>query len=98
MLQEDEQFIVSRYLAHQPLNPTSSQRAVVIWQSLVQQLGDPASGLRLLSECARANLEHFKRGEPLVGHLFPYLTAHEAHSEGLRFHESHGLFETPEKK
>ncbi len=97
LLEDDEQFIVSRYLAHQPLNPESSQRAVTIWQSLVTRLADPATGLRLLAENAQANLERFQHGTPLVGHLFPYLTAQEAHHLGLKFHESHGLFETPKQ-
>lgn len=95
MLTENEQFIVSRYLAHQPLNATSAQQAVEIWQRLTAQLSDPINGLRLLAESARANLERYKKGEPLVGHLFPYLTDQEAHHLGLKFHESHGLFETP---
>lgn len=98
MLNEDEQFIVSRYLAHQPLNAASTQRAIKVWQSLAQRLSDPAAGLHLLDEVAQANLEHYKKGEPLVGHLFPYMTAHNAHHQGLKFHESHGLFETPEQK
>lgn len=96
LLQEDEQFLVSRYLSHQPLRTTESQRAMQIWQTLVQKLGDPAAGLRLLDENAQANLQRFRHGEPLVGHLFPYLTAEEAKQLGLSFHESHGLFETPQ--
>jgi phosphatidylserine/phosphatidylglycerophosphate/cardiolipin synthase-like enzyme len=98
LLKEDEQFIVSRYLAHQPQSTSASQRAVEIWQRLAHQLSDPATGLRLLAENAQANLQRFKNGEPLVGHLFPYTTTQEAHHLGLKFHESHGLFETPEQK
>jgi phosphatidylserine/phosphatidylglycerophosphate/cardiolipin synthase-like enzyme len=96
LLQEDEQFLVSRYLSHQPLRATDSQRAMEIWQRLLQRLNDPMAGLRLLDECAQANLRRFRNGEPLVGHLFPYLTAEEAKQLGLSFHESHGLFETPQ--
>jgi phosphatidylserine/phosphatidylglycerophosphate/cardiolipin synthase-like enzyme len=95
LIHEDEQFIISRYLGHQPLSPANSQRAMEIWQNLVATLDNPASGLRLLSENAQANLQHFLNGEPLVGHLFPYLTEGEAKQLGLNFHESHGLFETP---
>ena len=95
LMHEDDQFLISRYLAHQALSPANSQRVVEIWQNLVEKLNNPASGLRLLSENAQANLQHFLNGEPLVGHLFPYLTAEEAKQLGLKFHESHGLFETP---
>jgi phosphatidylserine/phosphatidylglycerophosphate/cardiolipin synthase-like enzyme len=98
LIAEDEQFIVSRYLSHQPLRPADSQRAVEIWGKLVQKLDDPASGLRLLSESAQANLQHFRNSEPLEGHLFPYMTEAEAHHLDLSFHESHGLFETPQEK
>lgn len=96
LIKEDEQFIVSRYLAHQPLRPADSQRAQAIWQNLAQKLDNPASGLHLFSESAQANLQHFRNGEPLVGHLFPYLTAEEVNQLGLNFHESHGLLETPQ--
>lgn len=98
LIEEAEQFIVSRYLSHQSLRPADSQRAVEVWQKLVEKLDNPASGLHLLSEAAQANLQRFRNGEPLVGHLFPYLTAEEAHQLGLNFHESHGLFETPQEK
>ncbi|HEX7733448.1 MAG TPA: phospholipase D family protein [Ktedonobacteraceae bacterium] len=98
LIEEDEQFIISRYLSHQFLRPADSQLAVEIWQKLVEKLDNPASGLHLLSECAQANLQRFRDGQPLVGHLFPYLTAAEAHQLGLSFHESHGLFETPQEK
>lgn len=95
LVNEDEQFIVSRYLSHQPLRPPDSERAMEIWRHLSQKLGDPTAGAQLLHESARANFQRFKNGEPLVGHLFPYLTAEEAHHLNVSFHESHGLFETP---
>ncbi len=98
LIEEDEQFIVSRHLSHQPLQSADSQLAVEIWEKLVQKLDNPASGLHLLSENAQANLQHFRNGEALSGHLFPYLTAEEARHLGLSFHESHGLFETPQEK
>jgi phosphatidylserine/phosphatidylglycerophosphate/cardiolipin synthase-like enzyme len=98
LIHEDEQFLISRYLGHQPLSPTNSQRAMETWQKLLSELDNPASGLRLLSENAHANLQHFLNGEPLVGHLFPYLTTSEAKQLGLPLHESHGLFETPSEK
>lgn len=98
LLNEEEQFIVSRYLSHQPQRADNTQRAMAIWQELLQKLGNPAAGLRIFAESAQANLQRFQHGEQLVGHLFPYFTAAEAKQLDLPFHESHGLFETPEKK
>lgn len=97
LIEEDEQFILSRYFSHQPLRPADSQLAQELWQKLVQQLDNPLGGLHLFSENAQANLQHFLKGEPLQGHLFPYVTAAEAKHLGLNFHESHGLFETPQE-
>lgn len=96
LLNEDEQFIVSRYLGRQPQHVTVKQHAQTTWQDLTHKLSDPATGIRMLTENAQSNLQRFKNGEPLVGHLFPYLTAEDAHHLGLNFHESHGLFETPQ--
>lgn len=96
LLTSDEQFMVSRYLSRQPQHTAANQRAQVLWQKLTNRLSNPATGVRMLSENAQANLQRFKNGEPLMGHLFPYFTAEEARQLGLKFHESHGLFETPE--
>lgn len=98
LLQEEEHFIVSRYLSKQSQHAAANQHAQALWQDLMAKLSDPATGMRLLYERAQANLQHFKRGEPLTGHLFPYVTAAEAHHLGLQLHESHGLFETPENE
>lgn len=98
LLDEDELFLVSRYLSHQPQHPDTTQQALTLWQDLVRRLGDPDAGVRLFAERARANLRRFQNGEPLVGHLFPYLTPAEAAKLDLPLHESHGLFETPENE
>lgn len=96
LLNEDEQFIVSRYVSRWPQHPSANQRAQVLWEDLTHRLGEPAAGMRAFIECAQANLQHFRNGEPLVGHLFPYLTVPEAHQLGIPLHESHGVFETPQ--
>lgn len=96
MLNEEEQFIVSRYLGRQPQYEAANSRARDIWQRLTEQLGDFATGLRLLKESAQTNLERYRNGELLTGHLFPYLTHEEARHIDLKFHESHGLFENPD--
>lgn len=97
LLNEDEQFIVSRYISRWPQHASANQRAQVLWEDLTRRLGEPAAGMRAFIECAQANLQHFRNGEPLVGHLFPYLTVPEAHQLGIPLHESHGVFETPQE-
>ncbi|MGH2507382.1 MAG: phospholipase D family protein [Ktedonobacteraceae bacterium] len=97
LLNDDEQFIISRYLNRQPQHAAINQRAQTLWQEITHKLSNPAIGMRMFVEKAQANLQHFKNGEPLNSHLFPYVTAEEAHRLGLKFHESHGLFETPEQ-
>ena len=96
LLNEEEQFIISRYLGHQPQYDSANARARKIWQRLTEQLGDLTTGIHLLAENARDNLERYRNGKPLVGYSFPYLTHKEAHNIGLKFHESHGLFENPD--
>lgn len=96
LLNEEEQFIVSRYLGHQPQYAAENARAREIWQHLTELLDDPIAGSRLLIENAQANLQRYRDGRPLAGHLFPYLTHEDAHHMGLKFHESHGLFEDPD--
>lgn len=95
LLDEDELFIVSRYLCHQPQQANKTQQALALWQDMRQKLSEPAAGLRLFAASASANLQRFQHGEPLVGHLFPYVSPGQAERLGLNLHESHGLFETP---
>lgn len=98
LFNEDDQFFIGRYLSGQPQRADLNQRAQELWQAIEARLSDPALCVQLFQERAQANLHHFKRGEPLEGRLFPYLTEQDAHSLGLRFHESHGLFESPENE
>jgi len=44
-------------------------------------------------ERAQDNLCRYKAGQPLLGHLLPYLTAQEARQHGLPFREEHGWIE-----
>jgi phosphatidylserine/phosphatidylglycerophosphate/cardiolipin synthase-like enzyme len=92
---DEEHLQLSRHLTQQHLVPGSS--SLELWDRLVEQLDDPLGSLPLLVKCAAENLAHFRASEPLVGHIFPYLTGPEAKHLRLRFHESHGLFETPVK-
>ena len=69
--------------------------AAALLQQLQETLGDPLVGLQLMIERAQDNLRRFKAKQPLVGHLFPYVTGEEAKQQGLNFHEEHGWVEVP---
>ncbi len=46
-----------------------------------------------MDKCAQENLQHYKAGQPLAGHLLPYLLKDEALKHGLNFREDHGWLE-----
>jgi phosphatidylserine/phosphatidylglycerophosphate/cardiolipin synthase-like enzyme len=68
-------------LWNEHLQPTAADRT---------SLDDPRAGLAAMRASAQANLARVQRGEPLVGHLLPYVAADEAHQLGLRFSPEHG--------
>lgn len=57
-------------------------------------LNDPITGLKLLRERARANFERVRRGEPLLGHLLPYITHHEAREWSITHHREQGWLDS----
>ena len=59
-------------------------------------LEEPQAGLKALGASAQANLDHVRRGEPLAGHMLPYVTAEEASSLGLPFSPEHGWLDNLE--
>lgn len=93
LIHDDDLLILSHFLGGQPLHPQKRARAEQVLPYLQQLLGNPEDGLRLMRERAQENLQHFKAGELLVGHLLPYLTAQEATRYGLNFREEHGWIE-----
>ena len=93
MFDEDDLFIVARHIGHQYQRQSTDERAKEIWQTLRERLGDPLVGLQMMVERAQENLQRFKAGQPLVGHLLPYLSAEEAKAQGLKFSEEHGWIE-----
>lgn len=95
LVNDNDQFALSRYLGHQHQSPEESARALRLCQYLQETLGNPLVGLRLMSERAWDNLRRYKAKEPLVGHLLPYLTGDEATQQGLNFREAHGWLEEP---
>jgi phosphatidylserine/phosphatidylglycerophosphate/cardiolipin synthase-like enzyme len=56
-------------------------------------LEDPLVGFALLERRARENLEHLLRGEPLKGHLLPYLLGEEAKQCGLSVDRARGVLD-----
>ncbi len=56
-------------------------------------LEDPLVGFALLERRARENLEHLLRGEPLKGHLLPYLLGEEAEHCGLSVDRARGVLD-----
>jgi len=96
LITEDSMLAVSRHLGHQRQSRSLDDQATQLLRLLQDLLGDPAEGLRLMIKCAEENLDRFKAGQPLVGHLLPYLTADEARQEGLSVDEQQGWIERSE--
>jgi len=93
LVQDQDLFVLSRFFGRQYLSPDEQERAVYIHDFLEERLGNPATALRLMHDCAWANLQRYKDNQPLVGHLLPYLSAEEATQQGLNFREEHGWLE-----
>ena len=69
------------------LQPASAERAT---------LEMPSAGLAAMRASAQANLERVRRGEPLVGHMLPYVADEEAQRLGLPFSPEHGWLDNLE--
>ncbi len=93
LLSEEDLLGVTAYLGQHAQRQEDEVRAKQVYHSLQEKLGDPLAGLSLMSERAQDNLCRYKAGQPLVGHLLPYLTAQEARQHGLRFREEQGWIE-----
>ena len=92
LLREDDFFSLELYLRQQHQIP-DDKRSTQLLQHLRESIGDPHTGLRLMTDCAQDNMQRYKTNLPLIGHLLPYLTANEATQEGLPFREEHGWIE-----
>jgi phosphatidylserine/phosphatidylglycerophosphate/cardiolipin synthase-like enzyme len=93
LLGDEELFILSRFLGRQYLSSAEQQRATDILKYLEQSLGNPQWAMQMMHERAWANLQRYKDGQSLVGHLLPYLTAEEAVAQGVNFREEVGWIE-----
>ena len=69
------------------------------WLSLTTsggQLEEPHAGLTALWASAQSNIDRVRRGEPLAGHVLPYVVAEEAKSLRLPFSPEHGWLDNLE--
>ena len=69
------------------LQPSESEQAT---------LADPLAGLAALDASAQANQERVRRGEPLTGHMLPYITADDAGQLEASFSPEHGWLDNLE--
>jgi hypothetical protein len=65
-----------------------------LWRELESQLGDPLSGLALFVKQAKENLLAVKAGQPLVGHLLPYIPHDRAQDYEVEVHAVNGWLDT----
>jgi phosphatidylserine/phosphatidylglycerophosphate/cardiolipin synthase-like enzyme len=61
--------------------------------ALTARLADPEPGMRELARLADENLGHLREGEPLTGHLLPYLRAADGPAYGLNVERHRGLLD-----
>ncbi len=61
--------------------------------ALAASLADPETGMRELARLADKNLSHLRNGEPLSGHLLPYLRAADGPEYGLTVERHRGLLD-----
>jgi len=72
------------------------------WRNIQSQLADPFSGLALLVKQARENFLAIKAGQPLQGHLLPYIRHDQAQEFEIEVNAVSGWLDTlssiPEEK
>jgi phosphatidylserine/phosphatidylglycerophosphate/cardiolipin synthase-like enzyme len=71
-----------------------SEELGAIWKELESQLGDPLKGLALFAERAKENLLSIKAGQPIVGHLLPYIPHDRAQDYEVNVHAVNGWLDT----
>ena len=62
----------------------------ILWERLESQLSDPLSGLAMVVQQAKRNLSAIKAGQPLQGHLLPYILNDQAQDYGINVHAVNG--------
>jgi len=80
-----------------PSSPATEQitgELGLLWEKLESQLRDPFSGLTLMAKQAKRNLSAIKAGQPLLGHLLPYIPYDRAQDYGISVHAVNGWIDT----
>lgn len=62
----------------------------MLWEKLESQLSNPFNGLALLAQQAKRNLSAITAGQPLQGHLLPYIPYDRAEVYGISVHAVNG--------
>ncbi|HTI15489.1 MAG TPA: phospholipase D family protein [Dictyobacter sp.] len=93
LLHNNDSLAISRLLGQQYQPAAAVKRAREQLHYLEEQLGDPMTAHQLMHRTAWANLGRYKKKQPLVGHILPYLRAEEAEQQRLNFHEELGWLE-----
>ena len=83
-----------QHSAASPAATPRSDRTGMLWQELECRLADPFKGLASLATQAQENLLAIKAGQPLVGHLLPYVPSSRAQDYGLEVHAANGWVDT----
>ncbi|HLJ33944.1 MAG TPA: phospholipase D-like domain-containing protein, partial [Ktedonobacteraceae bacterium] len=60
------------------------------WQEVEAQVADPFAGLARLTKQAQENFQAIKTGQPLVGHLLPYIPHNRAQEYGVEVSAANG--------
>lgn len=66
----------------------------LLWEKLESQLSDPLSGLALVVQQAKRNLSAIKAGQPLQGHLLPYILNDRAQDYGINVYAVNDWLDT----
>jgi phosphatidylserine/phosphatidylglycerophosphate/cardiolipin synthase-like enzyme len=93
LVQTEDLLALSRMVGKQYQSLDERAHAQQILRYLEGIVGDPFTAMHLMHERAWENLQRYQAHQPLIGHLLPYLTAGEAHDQGLPFREEHGWIE-----
>ncbi|HEX5546536.1 MAG TPA: phospholipase D family protein [Ktedonobacterales bacterium] len=84
--------LVGKSASDASLSPTRSTPSPEM-AALAASLADPERGMRALARLADENLGHLRAGEPLTGHLLPYLRAADGPAYGLNVERHRGLLD-----
>jgi phosphatidylserine/phosphatidylglycerophosphate/cardiolipin synthase-like enzyme len=62
----------------------------IVWNNMQSLLGDPFAGMAMFAKQAKENYQAIKEGQPMVGHLLPYIPYYRAEDFGVAVHAVNG--------